>query len=108
MNDVAIARKPPATRLAHKVRFVTAARIFAPEDGQRLGLQGMINAVVTACASDLAKDLPAELSLLQSGDPQARARALARFITGLEAEAFPPKLRDELLRAAEASRAPVL
>src|SRR6266700_2490276 len=208
MNDVAIARKPPATRLSHKVRFVTAAslfdghdasinimrrilqatgcevihlghnrsveeivtaalhedahgiavssyqgghleffkymldllrerggenikvfgggggviipseieelhkygvtRIFSPEDGQRLGLQGMINEVVTACDFDLAKDLPTDLSVLQSGDTQARTRALARFITGLEAEAFPPKLRDELLRAAEASRAPVL
>src|SRR5947199_1359140 len=83
-------------------------RIFSPEDGQRLGLQGMINEVVTACDFDLAKDLPTDLSVLQSGDTQARTRALARFITGLEAEAFPPKLRDELLRAAEASRAPVL
>src|SRR5947207_1880770 len=83
-------------------------RIFSPEDGQRLGLQGMINEVVTACDFDLAKDLPTDLGVLQSGDTQARTRALARFITGLEAEAFPPKLRDELLRAAEASRAPVL
>src|SRR6266700_134183 len=80
-------------------------RIFSPEDGQRLGLQGMINEVVTACDFDLAKDLPTDLSVLQSGDTQARTRALARFITGLEAEAFPPKLRDEWLRAAEASRA---
>src|SRR5213075_2764806 len=70
-------------------------RIFSPEDGQRLGLQGMINEVVTACDFDLAKDLPTDLSVLQSGDTQARTRALARFITGLEAEAFPPKLRDE-------------
>ena len=83
-------------------------RIFSPEDGQRLGLQGMINEVVTACDVDLAKDLPTDLSVLRSGDTRARTRALARFITGLEAEAFPPKLRDELLRAAEASRAPVL
>src|SRR5207248_10493002 len=68
----------------------------------------MINEVVTACDFDLAKDLPTDLGVLQSGDTQARTRALARFITGLDAEAFPPKLRDELLRAAEASRAPVL
>src|SRR5438094_10648691 len=32
MNDVAIARKPPATRLAHKVRFVTAASLFDGHD----------------------------------------------------------------------------
>jgi len=33
---------------------------------------------------------------------------LARFITGLEAERVPAKLRDELLRTAETSKAPVL
>src|SRR5882762_3123687 len=29
-------------------------RIFSPEDGQRLGLQGMINEIVTPCDVDLA------------------------------------------------------
>jgi methylmalonyl-CoA mutase len=79
-------------------------RIFSPEDGQRLGLQGMINEIVTPCDVDLAKELPKDLTALKAGDK----RVLARFITGLEAEAVPPKLRDELLRAAEASKAPVL
>src|SRR5438552_10381207 len=79
-------------------------RIFSPEDGQRLGLQGMINEIVAACDVDLTKDLPKDLQPLQAGDRVA----LARLITGLEAEAVPAKLRDELLRAAEASKAPVL
>jgi methylmalonyl-CoA mutase len=79
-------------------------RIFSPEDGARLGLQGMINEVVTTCDFDLAKELPKDLTALRAGDK----RVLARFITGLEAEALLPKLRDELLRAAEASKAPVL
>src|SRR5450432_1025868 len=79
-------------------------RIFSPEDGARLGLQGMINEIVTACDADLAHDLPKDLVALKAGD----RRVLARFITGLEAEAVPAKLRDELLRAAEASKAPVL
>jgi methylmalonyl-CoA mutase len=79
-------------------------RIFTPEDGARLGLQGMINEIVTACDANLAQDLPKDLTALKGGD----RRALARFITGLEAEAVPAKLRDELLRAAEASKAPVL
>src|SRR5438132_1572210 len=70
-------------------------RIFSPEDGQRLGLQGMINEIVTPCDVDLAQELPKDLSALKAGDK----RTLARFITGLEAEAVPPKLRDELLRA---------
>ena len=79
-------------------------RIFSPEDGARLGLQGMINEIVTACDADLAQDLPKDLNALRGGD----RRVLARFITGLEAEMVPAKLRDELLRAAEASKAPVL
>ncbi|MEP6943669.1 MAG: methylmalonyl-CoA mutase family protein, partial [Betaproteobacteria bacterium] len=83
-------------------------RIFSPQDGARLGLQGMINEIVSACDVDLAHDLPKNLDGLRAGDPHSRNRVLARFITGLEAEAFPPKLRDELLRAAEASKAPVL
>ena len=36
------------------------ARIFSPEDGQKLGLQGMINEIVAACDVDLAKHLPAD------------------------------------------------
>src|SRR5688572_18745822 len=32
--------------------------IFAPEDGQRLGLAGMINTLVKACDVDLAADPP--------------------------------------------------
>src|SRR5215813_9651000 len=80
------------------------SRIFSPEDGQRLGLQGMINEIVAPSDVDLAQDLPKDLKALEAGDK----RVLARFITGLENEAVPPKLRDELLRAAEASKAPVL
>jgi len=84
------------------------ARIFSPEDGARLGLQGMINEIVTACDVDLARDLPATLDGLRAADPHMRTNALARWITGLEAEAFPPKLREQLLREAETSKAPVL
>jgi methylmalonyl-CoA mutase len=79
-------------------------RIFTPEDGQRLGLQGMINEIVAACDADLAQDLPKDLSALKAGN----RNALARLITGLEAGSVPPKLRDEMLRAAEASKAPAL
>src|SRR6185369_14708772 len=76
-------------------------RIFTPEDGQRLGLQGMINEIVAACDADLAQDLPKDLTTLKAGN----RNALARLITGLEAGSVPPKLRDEMLRAAEASKA---
>src|SRR5438552_14814769 len=66
-------------------------RIFSPEDGQRLGLQGMINEIVAACDVDLARDLPADLAALASADRFPRTRALARFITGLGAGTVPAK-----------------
>ncbi|HET9045879.1 MAG TPA: fused isobutyryl-CoA mutase/GTPase IcmF, partial [Casimicrobiaceae bacterium] len=84
------------------------ARIFSPEDGQKLGLQGMINEIVSAADTDLAKSLPASLAGLREGDVYARTRALARLITGLESGVVPPTVRDELLVAARASKAPVL
>ncbi|MCW2607406.1 MAG: Methylmalonyl-CoA mutase, large subunit, partial [Frankiales bacterium] len=55
-------------------------KIFAPEDGQRLGLAGMINELVKACDVDLAAT-PAALEGVVSGD----AAALARLVTQLEA-----------------------
>src|SRR5687768_5570730 len=58
--------------------------IFAPEDGQRLGLPGMINQLVRACDTDLTADGPA-LDALLTGDPAA----LARAITVLEAGRSP-------------------
>ena len=84
------------------------ARIFTPEDGQRLGLQGMINEIVAACDTDLAKALPAELSALTDGDAHARTRSLARLITGLEAGTVPARLRDAMHAAAKATRTPTL
>ena len=84
------------------------ARIFSPEDGQRLGLQGMIDEIVAACDTDLARMLPDGLSALTEGDLHARTRALARLITGLEAGTVPSRLREALHAAAKESRAPTL
>ena len=54
-------------------------RIFSPEDGQRLGLQGMINEIVAACDVDLAHDLPADRSTaLRRPAPASSARARSR------------------------------
>jgi isobutyryl-CoA mutase len=84
------------------------ARIFSPEDGQRLGLQGMINEIVAACDTDLAKELPASLAALREGSRFERTHALARMITGLESGKLPAKLRGELLAAAAAAKVPTL
>ncbi len=84
------------------------ARIYSPEDGQRLGLQGMINEIVAACDVDLAQGVPATADALTKGDRHARTRALARIITALENGVAPAKLRDEIRARAKAAGAPVL
>jgi len=84
------------------------ARIFSPEDGQKLGLQGMINEIVAACDTDLAKDLPASIDGLASSDRFVRTRTLARIVSGLEAGSVPAKTRDAILAAAAKAKIPVL
>ena len=79
-----------------------------PEDGQKLGLQGMISEIVAACDVDLSKDLPSDLAALTSGDRFARTRSLARLITGLEAGTVPAKMREALLASASKTTAPTL
>jgi methylmalonyl-CoA mutase len=79
------------------------ARIFSPEDGQRLGLQAMVNTMVAECDVDLTAEVPA-LDDLFAGDH----RALARVITALEAGVLPPADRDELLATAASRTVPVL
>src|SRR3989441_2530655 len=53
------------------------ARIYSPEDGQRMGLQGMINDMLARCDFDPAQHAPKEL---KKGD----LGALPRIITALE------------------------
>ena len=58
----------------------SGVHIFAPEDGQRLGLAGMINQLVRECDVDLWEQQGATLEDVLSGDRFAVARA----ITGAE------------------------
>ena len=83
-------------------------RIFSPEDGQKLGLQGMINEIVAACDVDLAREQPADLAALRNAEGPARVCALARLITALEAGSVPPKTREVLLTAAAKAKVPTL
>ena len=58
-------------------------RIYSPEDGQRMGLAGMIGEMVMRSDADLSVHAPKSLAALQR--PPARAwRALAQLITALE------------------------
>jgi isobutyryl-CoA mutase len=82
-------------------------RIFSPEDGQKLGLQGMINEMVAACDVDLAHVLP-DVKGLDDADPHRRVQTLARAISALESGSAPAALRDALAARAALSKAPVL
>ena len=71
-------------------------RIFSPEDGQRMGLVGMICSMVQACDQDLSGYAPTSLGVLHEGEIEQRHRPLAQLITALENDKVAPALRDDL------------
>ena len=93
--------------VADEIRELEAygvARIYSPEDGQKLGLQGMINDMVERCDEDLSARAPRDLGAVKSGD----RRALARLLTALENGAADPVLRTQVLKEAAAVAVPTL
>jgi isobutyryl-CoA mutase len=52
------------------------ARIFSPEDGRTLGLQGMINVMMEECDFPTVREITDEIERLQEGDVQAIARLI--------------------------------
>src|SRR5437016_4002924 len=92
---------------AEEIRELQAygvARIYTPEDGQKMGLQGMINDMLERCDEDLSQRAPKQLNGVKGGD----RRELARLITALENGAIDPKLREQMLEEAGALAVPVL
>jgi methylmalonyl-CoA mutase len=61
------------------------ARIYSPEDGQRMGLAGMIGEMVKRCDHDLTRYAPTHIDAIQ-GHTEMSWRALAQLITALENE----------------------
>src|SRR5213592_2011618 len=93
--------------VADEIRELQAygvARIYTPEDGQKMGLQGMINDMLASCDEDLSQHAPNELNGVKRGD----RRGLARLITALENGATELKLREQMLKEADALSVPVL
>jgi isobutyryl-CoA mutase len=58
-------------------------RIFSPEDGQRMGLLGMIGECVMRCDTDLSGLAPTHVQEIQ-GHSEAAWRKLAQLITAIE------------------------
>ena len=80
------------------------SHIYSVQDGQTMGLQGMINDMVSRCDVDLTQRAPTDVDALTSGDERQRRRALAQIVTALEGGAWPG--REELLARAAVSPAP--
>jgi methylmalonyl-CoA mutase len=78
--------------------------IFSPEDGQRMGLLGMIRSVMADCEADLWASGPVEAEAVLAGDRVA----LARAITGAETGQLPAAMLARLRTAAAARTIPVL
>jgi methylmalonyl-CoA mutase len=78
--------------------------IFSPEDGQRLGLAGMINTVIEDCDFDPWEISHPEVEAIVSGDRAAVARA----ITGAEEGELGDDLLDGIREAAARRQVPVL
>jgi len=81
------------------------ARIYSPEDGQRMGLNGMIGEMLMMSDHDLSPHAPTTLAALQG--PRGR-RALAQLITALENGRVGDRLKAELLAAAAKCKTPVV
>jgi methylmalonyl-CoA mutase len=82
-------------------------RIYSPEDGQRMGLQGMIGEMIMRCDRDLSLHAPRSLSAVQGGTEEAW-RALAQLITALENGQADAALVAEIEEQAKSAKVPVL
>ncbi|NPC97307.1 fused isobutyryl-CoA mutase/GTPase IcmF [Nocardioides sp. zg-DK7169] len=78
--------------------------IFSPEDGQRMGLVGMIGSVVADCDIDLWAARAVTAEEVRTGD----RFAIARAITGAELGRLPEADLEQIRAAARARVVPVL
>jgi isobutyryl-CoA mutase len=83
------------------------SRIYSPEDGQRMGLQGMVGDMLQRCDVDLGTHAPSTVEPIV-GHTEVAWRALAQLITALEAHKTQNPLSATLRAQAAAKKIPVL
>jgi methylmalonyl-CoA mutase len=83
------------------------ARIYSPEDGQKMGLAGMIGEMVMRCDRDLTSHAPQSLKAIE-GQSEMNWRALAQLITALESGKADPATVTALHEQAKVRKVPVL
>ncbi len=84
------------------------ARIFSSEDGQRMGLVGMVASMIELCDVDLSAFAPTSLDALRTGTKNERWRKLAQLITALENGRSGADLRTELKQESKKVHVPTL
>jgi len=82
-------------------------RIYSPQDGQRMGLAGMIGEMIMRCDQDLDAHAPKALSAIQ-GHSEAHWRALAQLITALENGLANTEMVAQMRAQASGLKVPVL
>ncbi len=82
-------------------------RIYSPEDGQKMGLAGMIGEMVMRCDRDLSPYAPKALAAIE-GQGEMNWRALAQLITVLENGSADAAIVSALREQAQTRKVPVL
>lgn len=82
-------------------------RIYSPEDGQKMGLAGMIGEMVMRCDRDLSPYAPKALAAIE-GPVEMNWRALAQLITALENGSADSAIVGALREQAAKKKVPVL
>ncbi|WP_300713125.1 cobalamin-dependent protein, partial [Limnohabitans sp.] len=82
-------------------------RIFSPEDGQKMGLAGMIGEMVMRCDTDVSPLAPKDVAAIQ-GHGEMNWRALAQLITALENDKADAKVVAAVREQAAKTSVPVL
>ena len=82
-------------------------RIYSPEDGQKMGLAGMIGEMVMRCDRDLTGFSPQDMQAIE-GHGEMNWRALAQLITALENDKASPALVEAIRAQAATKKIPVL
>ncbi|MEY4316884.1 MAG: hypothetical protein RI902_692 [Pseudomonadota bacterium] len=95
---------PPEIR---ELQAYGVTRIYSPEDGQKMGLQGMIGEMIMRCDKDLSAHAPAAVKEIQ-GHGEMAWRKLAQLITALENEKADKKIVDAIRKEALNHKIPVL
>ncbi len=95
---------PPEIR---ELQAYGVARIYSPEDGQKMGLAGMIGEMVMRCDKDLTGFAPKDLQAI-AGHGEMNWRALAQLITALEGNKANKALAQAMRAQAATKKIPVL